>query len=164
MVTKSIAHLATVVFVLALAAGCSPDMLGTEPLSTTTPTSQEVDFCRHAMFIRSAAEIEPVGFFRQPDFQFDAVVLKFHVKTPDIESVFKPEFIAPLKFSKRESLPGFGRTVAAQWWDTHLHELTGFDCDSLPANECKTRALSVGVAKSAGDEYTVYAYARVNYE
>lgn len=150
--------------VLVFAVGCSNDMLGTSPRSTTTPTSQEVEFCRHAMFISSTAEIQPVGLFRQPDFQFETVALKFDAKTPNIECIFKPELIASSKLAKRESPLGFGRTVSAQWWDPHLQELTGFDCDSPPTNNSKTSALSIGVAKSVGDEYTVYVYARVNYE
>lgn len=48
-------------------AGCHTDFMGYgDPVSTTSPTAEQVAYCRDVMYINPELDIEPLGYFLQP--------------------------------------------------------------------------------------------------
>ena len=147
-------------FVIVCALGCSD----IEMESSTHPTKEQVRACRDAMSIQDALVITPIGYFRQPDFQFDTLALKFEVQTRDADGIFDPAVGAPTSLLKRETKPGFGRTVPEPWWSPDSG-LIGVDLEQISSASGETRDLSIRIdtAENESGKLVVYVYARVNH-
>ena len=79
--------------------GCQADFLGYgDDVSTTTPTKEQIAYCRDVMYINPGLEIEPLGYCLQPGMD-DVIRFKFTAKTDDPSQLFDKSQVDSTRFS-----------------------------------------------------------------
>ena len=79
--------------------GCQADFLGYgDDVCTTTPTKEQIAYCRHVMYINPGLEIGRLGYCLQPGLD-DVIRFKFIAKTDDPSLLFDKSQVDSTRFS-----------------------------------------------------------------
>ena len=139
--------------------GCSFDPFGTPPPDvTTSPSRQQIQYCRDVMYIDPELVLKPLGYYYEHGFQDDQIAFKFIAKTDQIENIFDVEFVPPAELVARKSNSGLDRDIGEKWWDAQTKTLVGGNFTVPPPGSQGTRALNVGIADNGDATFTVYVY------
>lgn len=120
-------------------------------ISTSTPTDDQVQFCRKAMYIDEKLRIHPIGFYLQSGMD-DLVRFKFIAETDDSSKLFDPRHVDSAKFKARGDLNGLHPDSDTPWWDVSSRPLTGENFVVPPG----IRGLNVGYFDNGDETLTVF--------
>ena len=148
------------VFLLAIAVGCD-SIVGTASTTSAEPSNEQVQFCRDALFIDPSIEIGAIGFFKRPDFRFDAIAFKFTAEAQDAQQIFLHEGLA----SDKMLAETFGMlpkvAVGEKWWNPESAELFSDTITTVVSGDTKTQEFCVATSQGDDGELIVYVYARI---
>ena len=148
--------------------GCS-DPFGTEAVATESPSSEQIQRCREAMFIDTDVVIEAIGYHRRPDFRFNDFAFKFTTTADHIDQIFdsnaipSSEFVGS-KFEDSEFHPGKFLDVAESWWDPQSMPLKIARYSNPAAKRSETQFATIGLSRNDDGSFVVFVRARVNGE
>ncbi|MBW8016942.1 MAG: hypothetical protein FVQ82_12220 [Planctomycetes bacterium] len=116
---------------------------------TTSPTKAQVDRCRSAMYLKSSADIDPLGYMLFDSGIDGSIWFKFKSKSSDLTEIFDTKVVDVSKFQD-----GFTHYEKKElkWWDVKGKKFYGGQV-SLP----NVRYMNVGVEKT-DQGYLVYIY------
>jgi predicted small secreted protein len=139
-----------------LLAGCQTDFTGSGPdVSTTTPTKEQVVFCRQVMYINPDLEIEPLGYHLHSGMD-DVIRFKFSAKTDDPAQLFDKTQVDSAKFAADFQVSALNPQATEVWWDVSSKKLSGGNFSVPPPNAAGTRGLNIGYCKNDDGTVTVY--------
>ncbi len=139
--------------------GCSFDPFGTpSPDVTTSPSRQQIQYCRDVMHIDSELVLSPLGYYYEHGFQDDQIAFKFIAKTHQIGNIFDEDFVPSAELVARKSNSGLDRDIGEAWWDCQTKKLFGGNFTVPPPGSQGTRALHIGIADNGDGTFTVYVY------
>jgi hypothetical protein len=125
------------------------------PLSTTSPTAEQVAYCRDVMYINPELDIEPLGYFLQPGMD-DLIRFKFTAKTDDPSLLFDDSQVDSTAFSPDFYVSALDPTTSEKWWDISSQTLSGGNFTVPPPKSSGTRGLNIGFVKNDNGTLTVY--------
>ena len=129
--------------------GCQTDY------STTTPTKEQIQYCREVMYLNPDVEITPLGFFLQPGMD-DTIRFKFIAQTNDPSKLFDGTHVDSTQFKTDFHVYALQPDAPEKWWDVSAQSLTGENFSVPPPNSTGTRGLNIGYIKNADGTLTVY--------
>lgn len=136
--------------------GCQGDFLGYgDDVSTTTPTKEQITYCRSVMYINPGLEIDPLGYCLQPGMD-DVIRFKFTAKTDDPSLLFDESQVDASRFFSDFRVSALEPKAAESWWDVSAKTLTGGNFTVPPPDSTGTRGLNVGYVKNGDGTLTVY--------
>ena len=137
-------------------AGCSFDFIGSNAgVTTTSPTKDQVAYCRDVMYINPELEIDPVGYSIETGMD-DVIRFKFIAKTDDPSILFNPVRIDRKKFVDDFRLSTMKPQAPETWWDLSSQQVTGANFTVPPPDSKGTRGLNIAYAKNDDGTLTVY--------
>lgn len=83
-----------------------------EDVSTTSPSTAQVDRCRRVMYLSSAQDITPLGFELQDSLD-DLIHFKFRTDASAPAEIFDPSMVDPAAFGPGSFDPA---ACTADWW------------------------------------------------
>ena len=143
------------------AVGCD-SLLGTASISTDRPTDEQIQLCRNVMFLEPTVEIVPLGFFRRPDFQYDAIAFKFQAKTNGVENIFVDQQIQADELAGENFAIQPKVAVEESWWTPEDAERFSGNISMLQQAYNRTQELCFAVSQSDQTTLTVFVYARID--
>ena len=141
---------------LAAFSGCSFDFIGSNPdVTTTSPTTDQVKYCRAVMYINPELEIDPVGYSIETGMD-DVIRFKFVAMTDDPAILFDPSRVDTKEFADEFTLSGLNPQAPETWWDLSSQQLTGANFTVPPPGSKGMRGLNIAYAKNEDGTLTVY--------
>ena len=136
--------------------GCSFDFTGPNAdVTTTTPTIDQVKYCREVMYINPELEIDPVGYSIETGMD-DVIRFKFIAKTDDPSILFDTSRVDAKKYSDDFILSTLNPQAPETWWDLSSQQVTGANFTVPPPGAQGTRGLNIAYAKNEDGTLTVY--------
>ena len=137
-------------------AGCSFDFTGPKSdVTTTSPTIDQVKYCRDVMYINPELEIDPVGYSIETGMD-DVIRFKFIAKTDDPSILFDASRVDTAKFSDDFILTTLNPQASETWWDLSSQQVTGASFTVPPPGSKGTRGLNIAYTKNEDGTLTVY--------
>ena len=137
-------------------AGCQTDFMGYgKAISTTSPTAEQVAYCRDVMYVNPKLDIEPLGYFLQPGMD-DVVRFKFTAKTNDPSVLFDDSQVDSTRFTLNFDVSALDSKAKESWWDISSQTLSGGNFSVPPPKATGTRGLNIGYVKNDDGTLTVY--------
>jgi hypothetical protein len=127
------------------------NQLGGLPTRTTSPTDEQVAYCRDWLFINPDMEIEPLAYYLKPGMDYQ-VRFKFTAKTNAPGQVFDSQRIESSEFVTDFPFPPGESSHNEDWWDVAAHPLSGGSF-TVP-----NRRLYIGYIENQDETLTVYAW------
>ncbi len=148
----------TALFLCLTLTGCQTDFLGYgDDISTTSPTSEQIQYCREVMYINPELKIDPKGYYLQPGMD-DIIRFKFTAKTDDPKVMFDSSQVDSSQYATGFNIAELAPNSEANsgWWDVGSKELTGANYVVPPPNSAGMRGLNVGYVNNEDGTLTVY--------
>lgn len=135
--------------------GCNLDYIPNTDVTTTSPTNEQVQYCRDVMYINPDLEIQPVGYSIRTGLD-DEIRFKFIAQTNDPSQLFDTTHVDSQKFLK-EFNPSMLKPEAGEaWWDLSSRQLQGADFIVPPPGSQGSRGLNIAYSKNDDGTLTVY--------
>jgi len=125
---------------------------------TTSPTHEQVAYCREYLYITPDIEIEPLAYYVKDGMDY-MVRFKFIAQTDDPALVFDSTQIDSSEFSADFDFPPGEETHNEIWWDIAGRPLTG--ASTFVPSSGSDRffwIMHIGIAENGDGTLTVYAW------
>jgi hypothetical protein len=121
-----------------------------EDVETTTPTQEQVKWCRQEMYVQDSAKITPMGFALLGSGIDDVIWFKFATNATDLSQVFDTTVVDVSKFEESGMSADELKGIDWEWWDVKGKNLLGGQV-TLP----DAKFMNVG-AEEVGEGYVIY--------
>ena len=156
MFLKNTMRTVTLLVIFLSLIGCQTDFMGYGGnISTTTPTPEQVQYCRDVMYINPELEIKPIGFFLQPGMD-DVIRFKFIANTDDPSLLFDSTHVDSSKFGADLRIYTLNPEATESWWDISSQTLIGGNFLVPPPDSPGTRGLNIGFSNNDDGTLTVF--------
>ena len=136
--------------------GCGFDFIDSNAdVTTTSPTIDQVKYCRDVMYINPELEIDPIGYSIETGMD-DVIRFKFIAKTDDPSILFETSRVNTKKFAEDFIPSSLNPQASETWWDLSSQQVTGANFTVPPPNSKGTRGLNIAYAKNDDGTLTVY--------
>ena len=132
--------------------GCSIDYAD---VSTTSPTVDQVTYCRDVMYIQPELEIVPLGYYFDAGLD-DVIRFKFIAKTADPAFLFDASHVDATTFTGDFDPSALKPKAAEPWWDLSSQQLSGASFSVPPPKSKGWRGLNIAYTENDDGTLTVY--------